>query len=172
MSEAPIASRSFSSRVTASREQEKRRGMPENDCHDLAVYHHTRRRSSGSLCAADLLTSCRHGGPGPAEIPWASGHSRERAHGQRRRNGCRVRRREWARNIVGKKTPGRLLSGTTFRVKPGYILGLPMAAYLTWQGKLIEGKGETPSVPVELSPGYLFAGYDPQRQAVEVVSGM
>src|SRR5882762_7049454 len=75
--------------------------------------------------------------------------------------------------IVGKKTPGRLLSGTTIRVKPGYILGLPVAAYLTWEGRLIEGKGVSPSVPVELSPDHLIAGTDPQMQkAIEIVGGM
>jgi C-terminal processing protease CtpA/Prc len=75
--------------------------------------------------------------------------------------------------IVGKQTPGRLLSGTTFRVKPGYILGLPVAAYLTWQGNLIEGKGVTPSVSVELSPDQLIAGDDAQMQkALEVVKSM
>jgi len=61
-------------------------------------------------------------------------------------------------------------SGTTFRVKPGYILGLPVAAYLTWQGSLIEGKGVTPSVPVELPADRLMAGEDTQMQkALEVV---
>jgi len=71
--------------------------------------------------------------------------------------------------IVGTKTPGRLLSGTTFRVGSGYILGLPVAAYLTWQGRLIEGKGVSPSVPVHLSSGQLIAGEDTQLlKAVEV----
>src|SRR5713101_3352657 len=75
--------------------------------------------------------------------------------------------------IVGAKTPGRLLSGTTFRVGSGYILGLPVAAYLTWQGKLIEGKGVTPSVSVELSQDQLIAGEDTQMEkAVELMSGM
>jgi C-terminal processing protease CtpA/Prc len=51
--------------------------------------------------------------------------------------------------------------------------GLPAAAYLTWQGKLIEGKGVTPSVPVELLPDDLLAGQDPQMQkAIEIVRGM
>jgi C-terminal processing protease CtpA/Prc len=36
--------------------------------------------------------------------------------------------------IVGTKTPGRLLSGSAYKVGHGYILGLPVAAYLTWQG--------------------------------------
>ncbi len=52
-------------------------------------------------------------------------------------------------------------------------MGLPAAAYLTWQGKLIEGKGVTPSVPVELLPDDLLAGQDPQMQkAIEIVRGM
>ena len=37
--------------------------------------------------------------------------------------------------IVGTKTPGRLLSGSAFKVGHGYILGLPVAGYLTWQGE-------------------------------------
>ena len=72
--------------------------------------------------------------------------------------------------IVGAKTAGRLLSGTTFRAGEGYIVGLPVAAYLTWQGRLIEGKGVTPSVTVALSPEQLIAGEDTQMlRALEVV---
>ena len=75
--------------------------------------------------------------------------------------------------IVGTKTAARLLSGSTFKAGCGYIVGLPAAAYLTWQGKLIEGKGVTPSVPVELLPDDLLAGQDPQMQkAIEIVRGM
>lgn len=66
--------------------------------------------------------------------------------------------------IVGAKTPGRLLSGQTFQVGSGYILGLPVAAYLTWRGRMIEGKGITPSVPVALLPEQLIAGEDAQMQ--------
>jgi len=75
--------------------------------------------------------------------------------------------------IVGTKTPGRLLSGTTFKAGSGYILGLPVAAYLTWQGRLIEGKGVTPSIPVELSPDQLIAGEDTQMEkALELAKSM
>jgi C-terminal processing protease CtpA/Prc len=75
--------------------------------------------------------------------------------------------------IVGTKTAGRLLSGTTFRAGEGYIVGLPVAAYLTWQGKLIEGKGVTPSVPVDLSPDQLIVGDDAQmHKALELVRSM
>ena len=40
--------------------------------------------------------------------------------------------------IVGTKTPGRLLTGGAFKVSHGYILGLPVAGYLTWQGRILE----------------------------------
>jgi len=71
--------------------------------------------------------------------------------------------------IVGAKTPGRLLSGSTFRAGEGYIVGIPVAAYLTWQGRLIEGKGIEPSVSVEMSPEALVAGEDAQMQrALEI----
>lgn len=75
--------------------------------------------------------------------------------------------------IVGAKTPGRLLSGSAFKAGFGYMVGLPVAAYLTWQGNLIEGKGVSPSVPVEVQPEQLLAGEDTQMQrALEVVRGM
>jgi C-terminal processing protease CtpA/Prc len=75
--------------------------------------------------------------------------------------------------IVGTKTAGRLLSGGTFRAGEGYILGLPVAAYLTWHGRLIEGNGVSPSVTVELEPDDLFSGRDPQLQkALEIVGNM
>src|SRR5467141_3036358 len=75
--------------------------------------------------------------------------------------------------IVGKQTAGRLLSGSAFRVGFGYILGLPVAAYLTWEGRLIEGKGVSPNIPVALSPEQLLASEDPQMQkALELVRAL
>src|SRR5580658_6425720 len=72
--------------------------------------------------------------------------------------------------IVGTKTPGRLLSGSAFKAGFGYIVGLPVAAYLTWEGRLIEGKGVSPNSSVGLSPEQLLAGEDPQMQkALELV---
>lgn len=73
--------------------------------------------------------------------------------------------------IVGTKTPGRLLTGSAFKAGFGYLVGVPTAAYLTWQGRLIEGKGVSPNVPVELSAEQLLAGEDPQlNKALEVLS--
>jgi C-terminal processing protease CtpA/Prc len=75
--------------------------------------------------------------------------------------------------IAGVKTAGRLLTGSAFKAGFGYIVGLPVAAYLTWEGKLIEGKGVSPILNVELKPEQLLAGDDPQMQrALEVVRGM
>ena len=53
------------------------------------------------------------------------------------------------------------------------MVALPVAAYLTWEGKLIEGKGVSPSVNVEMKPEQLLAGEDPQMlRALDVVRGM
>jgi C-terminal processing protease CtpA/Prc len=71
--------------------------------------------------------------------------------------------------IVGTTTAGRLLSGSIFKVGHGYILGLPVAAYLTWQGALLEGKGVSPHIEVELPSEALKQGRDPQMdKALEV----
>jgi C-terminal processing protease CtpA/Prc len=75
--------------------------------------------------------------------------------------------------IVGTKTPGRLLSGSAFKVGHGYILGLPVAGYLTWQGRMLENNGITPAFSVDLSRDALREGRDTQlEQAVEVVKAL
>jgi len=58
----------------------------------------------------------------------------------------------------------RLLSGSVFKVGHGYILGLPVAAYLTWRGTLLEGKGVSPHTEVELPSEALKQGRDPQME--------
>jgi C-terminal processing protease CtpA/Prc len=74
--------------------------------------------------------------------------------------------------IVGTKTAARLLSGSAFKVGHGYLLGLPVAAYLTWQGTLLEGKGITPDIFVDLSYDALKEGQDNQLGvAVEAAKG-
>jgi len=74
--------------------------------------------------------------------------------------------------IVGAKTAARLLSGSTFKAGSGYLVGLPVAAYLTWEGRLIEGKGVSPGLIVELKPEELLKGEDPQMQkALQVAQG-
>lgn len=75
--------------------------------------------------------------------------------------------------IVGTKTPGRLLSGSAFKVGHGYILGLPVAAYLTWQGRMLENNGIVPSIVADLSREALREGKDTQiEKAVEVVRNL
>src|SRR5581483_10566492 len=53
--------------------------------------------------------------------------------------------------IVGTKTAGRLLSGRAFHVGEGYMLGVPVGAYYTWTGKLLEGTGIIPDIEMGLS---------------------
>ncbi len=66
--------------------------------------------------------------------------------------------------IVGTTTAGRSLSGSLFKVGHGYILGLPPATYLTWQGGLLEGKGVGPHKEVELPSEALQQGRDIQME--------
>src|SRR5713226_3521745 len=75
-------------------------------------------------------------------------------------------------SIVGTKTPGRLLSGSAYKVGHGYILGLPVAGYLTWQGRMLENNGIVPKFSIELSREALKQGRDTQLgTAVEVAKG-
>ena len=63
--------------------------------------------------------------------------------------------------IIGVKTPGRLVGSRPFKLPEGYFLVLPVGAYLTWDGQALEGVGVTPDVAVELSREALAAGIDP-----------
>ena len=46
--------------------------------------------------------------------------------------------------IVGTNTPGRLVGSKPFKLSHGYFLILPIGAYVTWQGKRLEGEGVRP----------------------------
>jgi carboxyl-terminal processing protease len=75
--------------------------------------------------------------------------------------------------ITGTKTPDRLLSGSAFKVGHGYILGLPVAAYLTWQGRMLENSGIVPKFQADLSRDALREGRDTQLEtAVEIAKNM
>jgi carboxyl-terminal processing protease len=50
--------------------------------------------------------------------------------------------------IVGTKTAGRLMAASAFKVGYGYRVALPIAAYKTWQGKMLEGVGVCPHIEV------------------------
>jgi len=75
--------------------------------------------------------------------------------------------------ITGTKPPDRLLSGSAFKVGHGYILGLPVAAYLTWQGRMLENSGIVPKFQADLSRDALREGRDTQLEtAVEIAKNM
>jgi hypothetical protein len=75
--------------------------------------------------------------------------------------------------IVGASTVGRLLSGDPHRVGHGYVLVVPTAAYITWHGQYIEGKGITPDHPVAWSLEAAREGRDNQlERALEVVKAL
>jgi C-terminal processing protease CtpA/Prc len=57
------------------------------------------------------------------------------------------------------------LSGSAYKVGQEYILGLPVAAYLTWQGRMIENNGIVPKFSIELSRDALKGGTDTQLEA-------
>ena len=64
--------------------------------------------------------------------------------------------------IVGVKTPGRLVGSRPFKLPDGYVVILPVGAYLTWSGQTLEGKGIQPDTVVELDYEAVSAGRDPQ----------
>jgi C-terminal processing protease CtpA/Prc len=75
--------------------------------------------------------------------------------------------------IVGTKTAGRLLSGGAYKVGHGYILGLPVAGYLTWRGRMLENTGIVPKFGVALSRDALREERDTQLEAaIEVVKAL
>lgn len=67
--------------------------------------------------------------------------------------------------LVGTKTPGRLVATSAFKVGHGYRVALPVAAYHTWQGATLEGRGVEPHVVRDLSVVALWQGEDSQLQA-------
>ncbi|MGC2656382.1 MAG: S41 family peptidase [Bryobacteraceae bacterium] len=50
--------------------------------------------------------------------------------------------------IVGTETAGRLIPGSGTKVGEGYMLIMPRAEYITWQGRRFEGKGIEPEIGV------------------------
>jgi C-terminal processing protease CtpA/Prc len=53
--------------------------------------------------------------------------------------------------IIGSKTMGRVVSRVAGKLGFGYRLGLPVAAYISAKGAIIDGKGITPDVEVPWS---------------------
>jgi carboxyl-terminal processing protease len=74
--------------------------------------------------------------------------------------------------IVGSTTPGRLLGGHSFRVGNGYRIAIPVAAYYTWNGTFLEGKGVAPDVAEPFSVSAIRNGCDSQLQKAMDVAKM
>ena len=71
--------------------------------------------------------------------------------------------------IVGTATPGRLLAGHSFRVGHGYRIAIPVAAYYTWNGTFLEGKGVVPDVEEPFAVAAIRSGTDaPLQRAMNV----
>lgn len=69
--------------------------------------------------------------------------------------------------------PDRPLSDRTFKVGQRYMLGLPVVAYLTWRGRMLENDGIVPKFEIELSPDALCKGLDTQLEtAIEIAKTM
>ena len=67
--------------------------------------------------------------------------------------------------IVGTKTAGRLMGASAFKVGFGYRVALPIAAYKTWQGKMLEGVGVCPNIEVGFDAEAHVQAKDPQLDA-------
>jgi len=67
--------------------------------------------------------------------------------------------------IVGTKSAGRLMAASAFKVGEGYRIALPVAAYRTWQGKMLEGVGISPDIEIPFDTQARFNGSDPQLEA-------
>ena len=75
--------------------------------------------------------------------------------------------------IIGTKTPGRLTSRSAFKIGHDYRLVLPIAAYQSWKGVRIEGKGVEPDVEINWSFEDAVAGRDRQLDyALSVVQAL
>jgi C-terminal processing protease CtpA/Prc len=57
---------------------------------------------------------------------------------------------------------GRLVAASSFKVGFGYRVALPVAAYFSWQGNNLEGRGVLPDIEERLSPEALWNGEDNQ----------
>jgi C-terminal processing protease CtpA/Prc len=70
--------------------------------------------------------------------------------------------------IVGTRTPGRVVGSKSFKVGEGFRVALPVAAYRTWDGTLLEGIGVAPGINVDFEP-QATDGQDPQLEAARAM---
>ena len=75
--------------------------------------------------------------------------------------------------VVGTHTPGHLVTRSAFKIGHGYRIVIPIAAYMSWNGNRIEGKGIAPDVPIDWSYEQAHHGIDNQLdRALEVVQSL
>jgi C-terminal processing protease CtpA/Prc len=67
--------------------------------------------------------------------------------------------------LAGTKTPGRVVGANSFKVGQGFRVALPVVAYHTWGGQVLEGTGVHPSVQIPFNPASTRAGGDNQLTA-------
>jgi carboxyl-terminal processing protease len=67
--------------------------------------------------------------------------------------------------LIGVETAGRLIPGSGFKVGHGYMLIMPKAQYITWNGQRFEGQGVKPQIAVPWSVDDSRAGRDAQIEA-------
>jgi C-terminal processing protease CtpA/Prc len=72
--------------------------------------------------------------------------------------------------IVGTKTAGRLMAASAFKVGCGYRLALPIAAYKTWQGNILEGVGVNPHIEAAFKPEPNFQKRDDDPQLATAIN--
>ena len=63
--------------------------------------------------------------------------------------------------LVGTRTAGEVLGAVNFLVGEGYRLRIPIGGWMTWNDRLLEGTGATPSVEVRSTVADLRGGRDP-----------
>jgi carboxyl-terminal processing protease len=74
--------------------------------------------------------------------------------------------------LVGTRTAGRLVASSAFKVGEGYRVVLPVAAFFTWAGTNLEGKGIEPTYSEPLSVNDLWSSHDSQiARARSLLSG-
>lgn len=74
--------------------------------------------------------------------------------------------------LIGEKTAGRLLSATSVKVGHGFRLALPVGAYNTWNGTVLEGTSIEPDVEIGFDWKGRRNGPDSQLEAaIEAVQG-
>jgi C-terminal processing protease CtpA/Prc len=78
---------------------------------------------------------------------------------------CAFARENGLARIVGTETAGRLMAGSGFKVGHGYMVIMPKAAFITWQGNMYEGRGIAPDVIVPWAPDAYREGRDNQLEA-------